>query len=91
MHDHKDVYLLVRSYNDWHVQSVESVACELEDALPPLAAPVYDLPLNYPPLDALNDVLHSSQLGDVAIQLHNDEVQMDGTSVYVHEILINEV
>ena len=80
MHTMKTVYLLVRSYNDWHVQSLESVQCKLDGAKSPLAAPVYDLPLDYRNLDTLNDILHSSQLSDIAIQLHNDEVDFSNNT-----------
>ena len=80
MHDRRTVYLLIRAYNDWHVQSLESVVCSLEDAKAPLAAPVYDLPLDYEGLDDLNDILHSNQLGDVAVQLHNDEVDFSNNT-----------
>ena len=101
MHDQRTVYLFVRSYNDWHVQSLESVQCDVEDAKAPLSPPVYDLPLDYEDLDALNDILHSNQLGDVAIQLHNDEVDftkntrgisgaLQGTDCKDHEWFVQE-
>ena len=80
MHGEKTVYLLVRAYNDWHVQSLETVQCELDENTVPLAALVYDLPVDYPDLDALNDILHSKNVGDLAKQLHNDEVDFSNNT-----------
>ena len=74
MHDHKPVFLVVRSSADGHVQSTGHQKCEMKDTLPKLSALVYDLPPNYEHLDELNDLLHGNQLGKVAQRLHDDEV-----------------
>ena len=74
MHDRKTVYLMVRTYNEGYVQSLVSQECDLEDAKASLAAPVYDLPMEYEDLDEIRDYLHSNQLGWLAKKLHDDEV-----------------
>ena len=96
MHDHKSVYLVVRSSTDGHTQSTAYQESVIEDTLPKLSASVYDLPFDYEDLGSLNDYLHSSQLSKVAKQLHNDEVDfsnntkgisgaLQGTSCIDHE------
>ena len=74
MHDHRTVYLVIRTYNEDSIQSLLTQECELVEAVAPLGLPVYDLPYAYADLEGMKDLLHSNQLGAVAKRLHDDEV-----------------
>ena len=101
MHGHKSVSFVVCSTSEGHVQSTVYQKCEIEVTSPRLSATVYDLPLDYEDLDSLKDYLHSTELGKVAQQLHNDEVAysnntngisgaLQGTSCTDHEWWVQE-
>ncbi len=75
MHDHKSVFLVVRSSSEGHLQATAQQRCEMDDTLPKLSAAVYDLPPNYEHLDEL---LKSDEQESLTRRLHEDEVDFSG-------------
>ena len=80
IHDRQTVLLAIRTENNGLVETQVYKEARMEDMVTPLAAQLYDLPLDYDNLEELNEKLHSNQLGDSAKKLHDDEINFSNNT-----------